>query len=101
MLKRNNNSSESDAGRSDASGAVSSYRDQYRRRGGSPNGLLPPTLLRDTQPYFNFSAKFQILASYYESRGKTKESEQMRGLADAAEEYSALFGEPDAEVMRR
>jgi len=67
----------------------------YRRQAGSPNGLLPTTLLQETQPYFNFSAKFQILADYYQSRGRLKEAEQMKGLADASEEYVVSFGESD------
>lgn len=66
---------------------------QYRRRVGSPNGLLPTTLLLETQPYSNFSAKFQILAEYYQSRGRAKESQQMREFADEAVDYSASFGE--------
>jgi tetratricopeptide (TPR) repeat protein len=57
---------------------------QYHQNSGPRNGLLPRTLLQETQPTFDYSVSFLRLSVFFRSRGQVARADEMEEMADWA-----------------
>jgi tetratricopeptide (TPR) repeat protein len=57
---------------------------QYRDDAGLRNGLLPGSLMSETQPSFDFAEIFEALAKAFASRGEEEKAEKLEQMIDDA-----------------
>jgi hypothetical protein len=70
---------------------------QYQHNYGRFSGVLPVTLLRETQPSFEFESFFSRLSSLFASRHERDRANEMRHMADMASSRSTLYGDLDSD----
>lgn len=57
---------------------------EFQQNSGQRDGLLPPSLFRETQPSFNFGSTFSRLADLYAQRGDEEQARKLTGMAQRA-----------------
>lgn len=55
---------------------------EFQQTGGPRDGLLPSTLLKETQPKFNFASLFFRLAKIYRQRGAMDQANELERMAE-------------------